>query len=124
MKQANYILDKSNSCIGMLLLAFSIFLAGCSKEQTVDTFDTQKSYIYFGQPNTANRPVELYIDSISYSFAMDNPNLDDKTFAIPVRVAGDAVTKDRSYSYTVTAQSSNLDASLVTFSEPVIRAGK
>lgn len=110
------------SSLVMLLLCGMI--TGCSKDKAVDTFDTGKTYIYFGEPNTANRPVELYIDSISYSFAMDNPDLEEKTFAIPVRIAGDAIQQDRDFSYSITAESSSYDPSLVSFSEPVIRAGK
>ena len=108
----------------LIMLFCSGMITGCSKDKAVDTFDTGKTYIYFGTPNTAIRPVELYIDSISYSFAMDNPDLEEKTFAIPVKIAGDAIQQDRSFTYIITAESSNYDPALVSFSEPVIRSGK
>ncbi|NML23557.1 DUF4843 domain-containing protein [Pseudoflavitalea sp. G-6-1-2] len=107
----------------IILLTGSMF-TGCSKNKVVETFNTNKSYIYFAQRNTDNRAVELYIDSLNYSFAMDNPNLDEKTFAIPVKIAGGASQQSRSYTYSIAAQSSNFDASLVSFSEPVIGSGK
>ncbi|MGN6417022.1 MAG: DUF4843 domain-containing protein [Pseudobacter sp.] len=108
----------------LVIVSVATMLTGCSKDKTVDIFNTARSYIYFGVPNTAIRPVEVYIDSISYSFAMDNPDLEEKTFAIPVKIAGTSTEQDRRFTYSITAESSNYDPSLVSFSEPVIRSGK
>ena len=108
----------------LMALLSIMLLTGCSKNQVLETFDTTKTYIYFGERNADNRSVELFTDSINYSFAIDNPDLTERVFAIPVKLTGETADKDRRYSFSIAANSSNFDASLVTFSEPVIKAGK
>ncbi|QNR85154.1 DUF4843 domain-containing protein [Pedobacter riviphilus] len=115
-----YLYKKINVCI-----LFSIFLLGsCKENDNLLDYDTSTSYIYFAQPNADKRSEEKWIDSISYSFALDVQGLKEKTIAIPLRVSGVATAQNRKVNYAVNYDKSKANFEILTFSDPIIRAGR
>jgi len=107
-----------------MLALTAVFAVSCRQNADPVDFDTNKAYIYFSQPNPTTNAIEKFVDSISYSFALENPNLTEKVFAVPVSVSGVANGNDRRFTYRINPEKSSYDPALVEISEPVIRAGK
>lgn len=107
--------------MGVFLLATTV---SCKQNADLVYFNQGKSYIYFGLPNPAYAPVEKYIDSMQYSFALDEIGTMHKRLAIPVRISGIAANTDRHFKMVVDEAASKYDKSLVTISDPVIHANK
>lgn len=76
--------------------AFSI----CSCEKSIEAFDNSTNFIYFNVPffvNEYGQTTNKRVDSLFYSFAMDDLSVREYTFKIPVNIVGLAVGNDRSY---------------------------
>ena len=107
-----------------LILALIYTLVSCKENDTIVEFDTAKSYIYFAYPNPNVRAPEKFIDSIYYSFALDEEiGIQQKILKIPVRIAGKSKAEDRKYTFVIDDKSV-YDPNTISFSEPVIRANR
>lgn len=113
------------------LFALSLFclnFAAC--EQDVDIFDNGENYIYFDLPYVIDdygRVTTKHVDSLEYSFALEDHNVTEYTFLIPVNTIGLASDSDRTFRIEVVKDSSNAapedwDASVIA--NPVIHAGR
>ena len=103
----------------------STLILSCSKNDAIQSFDDNTSYVYFAYPNTVTNAVEKYIDSITYSFALDESlGLTSKTIAIPIKIAGQSSSKDRNYEVSVVSDLSDYDPALLQISSYTIHANK
>lgn len=101
------------------------FILSCSKNDSIQNFNQDESYVYFAYPTTVNNAVEKFIDSLTYSFATDEQiGITSKTIAIPINIAGQSAGKDRTYELSVVSELSSYDPALIQISNPVIHANK
>ncbi|MBO9675419.1 MAG: DUF4843 domain-containing protein [Sphingobacteriaceae bacterium] len=115
-----YLCHKITICI-----LFSLFLFGsCKENDNLLDYDARTNYVYFAQPNADGNSKEKWIDSISYSFALDTIGLKQKTIAIPLHISGLAAAQNRPVSYTVNYDKSKANFEILTLSDAVIRAGR
>jgi hypothetical protein len=121
MKTKNYIMYSYHCWVFSLL---SILVVGCEENTNLVDYKTEKAYIYFAQPNLDTRSKEKWVDSITYSFAIEPTELKQKVFAIPLHVAGIAANRDRKVSCVVNRESSKIDMNIVSIKDAVIHAGQ
>lgn len=79
-----------------------------SCNQDIDSFDNGKNYIYFNMPfvqNQYGKNTTTRVDSISYSFAMDDYTIQEYTFKIPINTVGLRTPNDRNYKVEVIVDS-------------------
>lgn len=108
----------------MMMASAILFLVSCKENTNILDFNSDQSYIYFAYPNPNTRAVEKYLDSIYYSFSLDEDlSVQEKTIAIPMQVAGLQIGSARNYELVID-ESSDYDPAIVQLSEPVIGAGK
>lgn len=111
-----------------VLSFFGLNFIAC--DQDVDQFDNAKNYIYFNLPYVLDdygRVTSKHIDSLEYSFALEDNSVTSYTFRIPVNTIGLTSTMDRSYKVEVVKESSNAtdeDWDATSIASPVIHAGK
>lgn len=82
----------------MVICLMGILQAACDKD--IDKFDNSENYIYFDIPfklDDYGRVTAIRIDSLVYSFAMDDASVTTHTFRIPVNSIGLRAAQDRSY---------------------------
>ncbi len=97
-----------------------LFGVSCKENDGILSYNTGDKYIYFAVENTAYNPTERFLDSLSYSFAFDVDNKEDKKkLAIPVRLTGLPADADHDYTYRIDPDSSDYEPALVKFSDPV-----
>jgi len=112
-----------------IIIVYSLLfclLMGCKKDKNVEFYDTDQSYVYFAllNPDRSSNKVEWYIDSMSYSFALEKDLLESKKLAIPIQIIGAEKLADRGYSFSIDENKTTIDKSLISFSQPIIKAGK
>ncbi len=109
-----------------LYLLIPFIALGCKKDQDIPSYDTSVSYAYFAldNPDRSSNRKQLYIDSMVFTFAHEAESLEEKKLAIPVNIIGKASEEDRMYSFVVDEEMTTIDRNLLSFSEPIIRAGK
>ncbi len=108
----------------LFTLLVSSFFSSCKENEDILAYDQNQSYVYFGIPNPDTKATEKYTDSIYYSFATDEEiGLQHKKIAIPVRIAGNVSSTDRTYGFEISS-SSEINKDLVSFSEPIVKAGQ
>ena len=103
----------------LLLLAVIIFVS-CQKKD-IDRFDTATDYIYFDIPYQLNKygeQTDYRLDSLSYSFALDNLDVKDTVINVVVKIMGMPVDEDRAYTVELvrdetTATSEDWDAGIL-----------
>lgn len=108
---------------GMILLAIS-----CQTQEPLE-FDREKRYIYFDTPykeDIFGRKLKERVDSMVYSFVLDDPSVTEHLFKIPVGVAGFPGDTDQNYEVEVakdqtTALDSDWDSN--TIDNPVFKKG-
>lgn len=86
-----------NITIGFLFLA-AILFGGC--EKSIESFDNNTNYIYFNMPfktDQYGRQTTERMDSLTYSFALDDISVTSYTFKIPVSIVGLPAGEDRGY---------------------------
>ncbi len=108
---------------GLLLL----IVQSCKENADLMMFDVTKSYIYFAVPKVPQGGfnTEYYLDSLNYSFAMDNDeDNNEELLEIPIKVAGKASNMDREVKFEVLSEESNMDMSLVHIGNATIPANK
>lgn len=105
-----------------------VLLAACN--QDIDQFDNGENYIYFNMPFVSDqygRPTTTRLDSLAYSFALDDYAITSYTFKIPVNTVGLAFPDDRSYRVEVIADSSTAtpaEWNQQAIEQPVIKGGR
>jgi len=109
--------------LGILLIVI-ILLAGCQKKSKIDLFDVGDSYVEFGQPTAWANDHQLYIDSTSFSFAMQSEEIDKAILAIPVQIIGQRQNEDREYNVKINKEATSINLALVQLSRPIIRSGR
>lgn len=109
-----------------IYLLIPIIAFSCKKDQEIASYDAGKSYAYFAleNPDRSSSKTQLYIDSLTFSFAYEAATSKEKKIAIPVNIIGKPEDVDRRYSYTVDEKKTTIDQALLEFSDPIIRAGK
>ena len=98
-------------------------------DQDIDGFDNSTNYIYFDLPfqlDQYGRKTTERVDSLVYSFAMDDPSVTSYTFKIPVNSVGLKTETDRHYKVVVnekktTATGTDWDMSVIE--KAVIQSG-
>lgn len=73
-------------------------------DQDIDGFDNSTNYIYFDLPfqlDQYGRKTTERVDSLVYSFAMDDPSVTSYTFKIPMNSVGLKTETDRHYKVVV-----------------------
>ena len=98
-------------------------------DQDIDGFDNSTNYIYFDLPfqlDQYGRKTTERVDSLVYSFAMDDPSVTSYTFKIPVNSVGLNTETDRHYKVVVnekktTATGTDWDMSVIE--KAVIQSG-
>lgn len=111
-----------------LLFIPSIFLCSCEIDDPT-AFSPNDSYIYFDMPfkfDSSGKPIER-LDTIEYSFALEDIDINSYTFKIPVNVAGFPFNSDRTYDVVLDEKSSNVtdgDWERASIENPVIKSGK
>ena len=81
-------------------------------DQDIDGFDNSTNYIYFDLPfqlDQYGRKTTERVDSLVYSFAMDDPSVTSYTFKIPVNSVGLKTETDRHYKVVVNENYCNRD---------------
>ena len=89
---------KCFSKYSLLLLAIIVF-ASCQKKD-IGRFDTVTDYIYFDIPYQLNKygeQTDYRLDSLFYSFALDNIDVKDTVINVVVKIVGVPVDEDRAY---------------------------
>jgi hypothetical protein len=82
----------------ILFMCSLVFLSSCNKD--IDSFDNSKNYIYFDVPfkvDDYGNKTTTRVDSIYYSFALDDASITSHTFKIPINTISLPANKDRSY---------------------------
>lgn len=111
---------KNNIIVVLLLFLFT----QCKENENIGKYNNADSYIYFGYLNSDIHATEKFMDSIHYSFALDNnPDRQDITIDIPVNIGGLAINSERKYSFVV-SPTSEFNPDIVQISEPIIRSGR
>ncbi|MCA5005694.1 DUF4843 domain-containing protein [Sphingobacterium sp. WQ 366] len=109
-----------------IILTLIIFLFNsCEKNQNIEVYDQNESYIHFAVPNTgttSQRQGELFVDSLNFSFVFEDVNLENKRMAIPINIIGVAKSSDRSYQVEIDEKNSNIDLTSIDLETPVIKA--
>ena len=98
-------------------------------DQDIDGFDNSTNYIYFDLPFQLDQygiKTTERVDSLVYSFAMDDPSVTSYTFKIPVNSVGLKTETDRHYKVVVnekktTATGTDWDMSVIE--KAVIQSG-
>lgn len=105
-----------------LFLGLLLFLTGCKQNQDITQFNIEERMIYFGfTKNADNQPP--YDTLMTYSFALDNPDLKSKRIAIPMRLMGTTPTEDLAYTVEVVDSLTTLNKSDITIEEPIFHKG-
>lgn len=100
-----------------------VLFAACKENADILEFDNKNAYVYWAFPNNDRNPAEKYVDSVFYSFALDEEiGREQMILKIPVAIGGNAAAKDRKYSYTIDPKS-DYDPTLLSFSDPIIKSG-
>lgn len=97
---------------GLSLLGAILTFSSCDKE--IDKFSEQENYIYFNMPYTTDnygRETTTRVDSLSYSFELDDVSVTSYTFKIPVNAISVAADRDRKYKVEVVADETNAESS-------------
>lgn len=98
--------------------------------QDIDKFDNGENYIYFNMPfilNQYDQATTTRIDSISYSFALDDYTIHTHTFKIPVNTIGLMHPEDRNYTVEVVTDSStatSTDWDIKALEQTIIKKGR
>lgn len=111
-----------------LSLLAAIALPACQRD--IQGLDDQKAYIYFNMMK-----IRLYqgqtlysnVDSLYYSFALDEPSVTTAEIKVPVNIIGVAADRDREYKVEVVADkttASDDDWDKGSIATTVIRAGQ
>lgn len=104
-----------------LFFLAAIGVVACQKND-IDHFDTATDYIYFDVPfqtDSYGEETEYRVDSISYSFALDNLEVTDTVIPVVVKIMGVPVDEDRPYEVEViqdetTATADDWDAAIIS----------
>lgn len=86
----------------MTLCLIGMVMTSCDKD--IEGFDNSTNYIYFDIPfqlDQYGRQLTERMDSMVYSFAMDDPSVTTYTFKIPVNSVGLKADFDRTYKIVV-----------------------
>lgn len=91
---------KSNHIIAFASI-LALALASCN-EDAIDTFDREECGIYFqyGGPQTVGGSVEVYYDSLYFSFSLCSPEIKDTTLYTMVKTMGNVKDYDRPFTLT------------------------
>lgn len=107
-----------------IFLTVIILATGCQEKDNLDLFDVDNSYVEFGQPTAWANYHQLYIDSTSFSFAIQSVEVDKVTFAIPVLIIGQRQSEDREYNVRINKDETTINLALMELSRPIIRSGR
>lgn len=110
---------KKCRCAGWLLGL--LVVAGACDSDSIDSYDTSTSYIYFDVPyviGSDGTETTYREDSIMYSFALDPETVTDTTINVVVKTIGMAADYDRPYGIEIvtdntTATSAEWDPSII-----------
>ena len=117
----NRLYDFVKKCCGAGCLLGILVLAGACDSDSIDSYDTSTSYIYFDVPyvlNTDGTETTYREDSITYSFALDPETVTDTTLNVVVKIIGMIADYDRPYGIEVvtantTATSAEWEPSII-----------
>lgn len=105
--------------------AFSI----CSCEKSIEAFDNSTNFIYFNLPFSIDEygaTTKKHVDSLIYSFAMDDASVREYTFKLPINTIGLVVENDRPFKVEVVENkttASNDDWDRISIENPIIKKG-
>lgn len=106
-------------------LFIGLFLIlGCQDQYNMNLFDEEKSYIEFGEPVVFSGSNQLYLDSVYFSFAEQEIEVEDVILALPIHLIGQQKNYDREYIVGVDAEATSLDRNLFQLSDPIFRSGR
>lgn len=88
----------------LLIPVAALLFFACSKD--IEIFDDNESYIYFNMPAVLDEryhPTNQRIDSLFYSFALDDYTIQDMIIKVPINIIGVAADHDRQYKIEIVA---------------------
>lgn len=119
-RSINLIPKNMNNKIISILIAATALFAACG--QDIEGYDKSDAYIYFNVPfvkDQYGRDTKTRVDSIYYSFALEDISVTSAIIKVPVNITGIAKDYDRDYKVEVvteqtTASDSDWDKSLIS----------
>jgi len=110
----------------VIFVVFLLLLQSCKENADFVRFNADDAYVYFSLKNTnLGFKEELYMDSLSYSFALEKEEERDiKTLTIPLKIAGIPEDRDREVSFDIVKSESTIDLSKVSLGRGIIPANK
>ncbi len=110
-------------------LIIVITLFSC-KEDLPLSFNSDDRYIYFDIPfqvDNYGRIMTTRVDSLIYSFSLEDPSLTSYTYKIPVNIAGFPSDQDKAYKVEVVKDKTTAapeDWDVTTIEKPIFRQGR
>ncbi|MHC8947628.1 DUF4843 domain-containing protein [Sphingobacterium hungaricum] len=106
----------------ILFIYLTLFFASCGKEDSIETYNTDNTYVYFALENNQSSNSEIYADSVNINFSyLSNVYLPEYELKIPVNISGLPENKDRQFAYTIDPKS-NYNTNLISISTPMIQS--